>query len=366
MSSKGSKEGRRQEDLARQAEERQDLINQYLAQLVPGSEEYTQFVTETGPLVRLQGGDAPEDIRQMGQRLVSAQQARIAAGGAATPLEERTQKAFAGLRGKAAFSPEEQAVMDAVRGTLPANATGTGAIFGDLVTRAQRPDDFFRSTMDPQMQIVEEAVKARAASRGITGSGLELESLGRAGVDVAIKEAAAREDFRQRQLDNAMNLFNVSQGLRGREIGVEEAMLNLQSGRESRLTDILNANTFARGSDTANLLARQTGRAEVLRDAAEASEAGRNALIGKGLGTALGAGAGFFVGGPAGASLGASLGGSIAGGGDVGSIIAAQRTGAGTTDGPLDLSTALSRQANPKTASGANARLIDELLRSYS
>ena len=143
-------------------------------------------------------------------------------------------------------------------------------------------------------------MKARAAQRGILGSGLEIEDLGRSGVELAIREAAAREDFRQRQLGNFQNLYNAGQGLRNREIGLEEALVNIQLRRESTLTNNLRSQTGDATSAFLNLFERQSGQATANRlDAEDAAAARRNAI-----GNLLGTGASFALAGPTG---GASL-----------------------------------------------------------
>jgi len=230
--------------------------------------------TEGLALVRATAGegDQQDQIRQLGSQLVSAQQARAAAGEPITALEARTDKSFQGLRDVAAFTPEEQALLNALRGIgltdEPGSAGGVADIFSQLVSRARDPNAAFTSTLQPQLALLQDQVKARAAQRGILGSGLELEDLGRSGVELAIREASARESFRQQQLENFQNLFNAGQNLRGREIGLEEALLNLQAGRESNLTGLLGTQTQNATQRILDLLSTQTGRAENLRDLA--------------------------------------------------------------------------------------------------
>ena len=293
------KEARRQEDIARQDEESRSILESFLAQLIPGSEEFNRLMSEGTALARqtVDPGDQQDLIRQLGSQLVSQQQARVAAGGPATATEARTNLSFQGLRDVAGFSPEEQAILNALRGTPSTGEGGSaGDIFSDLVRRATSPDQYYQSTYGPQLKLLEEQVKARAASRGILGSGLELENLGRTGLDLAMREGQAKEGFRRGALGDFFNLFNVGQGLRERQIGLEEALVNLQSGRESHLTDLLAASTTRRGDDFSNLLQRRTSRAEGLSDVAAQQEAERNAMIGRALGTAAGIGATFIPG----------------------------------------------------------------------
>lgn len=337
----GEKEARRQEDIARQKEEVQQIVNSFLAQLVPGSDEYNQLASEGNRLVLTSSSPLDEQslARELGQRLVGQQQARIAGGGPATALEARTQKAFEGIRGAAAFSPEEQAVFQALRGLgLSGEQEASGKIFQDLVARAQDPNQFYKSFLDEKLAMAESAVKARAAQRGILGSGLELEDLGLAGGELAIQANAEQERFRQNQLNNFMNLFNVGQQLRGREIGVEEAFTNMMLGRESNLTGLLAAQTGRNTADTINLLMRQTGRAEGLRDLAEAQGSQNRGILGSAIGKIvaplLGKAASFIPG------IGPILGPAISG---AGGILASQQAQQGQQQ-PM-LSSSLSRQA---------------------
>ena len=336
----GEKEARRQEDVARQTETSQSILNQFLSQLVPGSAEFNQLQTEGLALMRSTGdtGDQADQIRQLGSQLVSAQQARAASGEPITALEARTQQAFQGLRGAAGFTSEEQAVFNALRGLQTAQGvtpTGVEDIFRQLVSRAQSPEQFFQSTLQPQLNLAEQSNRAAFASRGLLRSGLEQEGATRSGQELAIREAEAQEAFRQQQLRNFQNLFNVGQQLRGREIGVEEAFTNLQLGRESNLTQLLAAQTGRRGDDLVNLLQRQTGRAEDLFDTAAQQEAARNAAIGG----ALGKVGGFILGGAPGAITGEALFGG--GGGSASSLLASQQA-APAAGGSRDLSSGLS------------------------
>ena len=88
----GEKAARRAEDVARQTEDSENILNQFLSQLIPGSQEFNQLQSEGINLVRqtADAGDQQEMIRQLGSGLVSQQQARIASGDYATAFEART------------------------------------------------------------------------------------------------------------------------------------------------------------------------------------------------------------------------------------------------------------------------------------
>lgn len=257
-----SKASRRAVDVANQDQEAQAILESFLSLLVPGSEEYTQLLAEGLSLARTAGdtpGDQQDQIRVLGQSLVNQQTSRLAQGGAVTPLEARTDQAFGTYRDVAEFTPEEQAIFDALRGLTPETGTPSFDIFSETVDRARSPEDYFESTLAPQLTLAEDAVKRRAAQRGTLGSGIELEQLGRAGVDLAIKEAEAREAFRRSQVEDYERLYNAGQGLREREIGVEKDRTNMQFAREGSLTSLLEGSS-QRGLKT--LLGLQTGRVD--------------------------------------------------------------------------------------------------------
>lgn len=328
-------EGPREGDIARQRERDQTLLNQYLAQLQPGSAEYTQLLSEgQGWLGRIgEGPDFSGMIRDLGSKLVQQQGARIAEGGAATPLEARTNLAFSGLREKAAFTPEEESIFSALRG-LPTEGqqAPTGQIYSDLVARAQNPNQFYQSTLQEKLGLTDEYNKQAFARRGLLRSGLEEEGSTRASNELAINEASQQEAFRQQQLSNFFSYaFNPAEQLRSREIGVEDALLQMQLGRESKLTDILARNTFSRDTDAANLAQRATQH-EQEQDAQESAESKAQrqrltALLVKAASTA----AGTVIGGPVGGAIGSQAG----------DLLTSARTPS-TTSQPRQLSSSLS------------------------
>ena len=364
------KEARRVEDVSRQREEFRTQSNQLLSQLIPGSEEYAQAQAE---IVRLTNAEGPERnifLQQTLPGLITQQQSRIASGGPATAQQAATMAREKQLRDVAAFKPEEQSIFSALRGLgLEGQQVASGSIFADLVSRAQDPNKYYQSTLEPKLALLQDAVKARAAQRGILGSGLELENLGRTGAELSIRETDAQEAFRQQQLNNFLGLFTAGQGLRNREIGLEGDLVNLQLGRESRLTDLLSQNTNFRLDDIRDLLGRQTNQSTLDRLDAEDTAAARRGQIGGAIGTGLGAAVGGIFGGPVGAGIGGSLGGQLGGGGgggDVASLLGTQRAATTATGAPapVSLSRAIDLQRNSGTSSTENARLIDELLRS--
>ena len=373
------KDARRQEDLARQKEDVQNIGNQFLSQLVPGSQEYNELQSEILRLAQISASPADEQslVREAGQRAVSTQQARIASGGAATPLEARTNLAVEGIRGAAAFRPEEQGVFQALRDETP--TTDIAKLFQDLIGTARESDPVTdellqnllgksreapESLFEPELNLLQDRVNREANARGLASSGIPLEQLGRAGVELAIQEAQRREDIRRNRvmdvervvqtgeetrrsrLSDVERLFQTGQDLRGREIGVEEAVTNLQAGRESNLTGLLERQGSAATENLLELLGARTTRSEQLRDVASAlREAERQRL--EGMFTDI-----EFNIGPIGvkktptknAFQNAPTAPSAPTRSDVGSLLSAQRTAPSATGQPVDLSETLNLQ----------------------
>lgn len=262
-------------DVARQREEVLSVGQQFLSQLVPGSEEYNQLQSAIQQYAQQVASPANEQglVSQLGQQLVSQQGSRIAAGGAASPFEARTNKAFQGLRDVSARTPEEEAVLAALRGTQ--TGTPLDSIFGDIVSRAQTPEDFYQSTLDQQLQLAFDQINRQAAQRGLVDSGLPIELSQRGAAELAINEAAGRQQARQTALSNFQDLYNTGAGLRSREIGLEGANVDLQQGRETDLTSIINQNTQLRGTQQGDLLQRQTATAEAEAERKRQEEAAK-------------------------------------------------------------------------------------------
>lgn len=294
---KKEKESRLQEDIAQKREQFRNQANQVLAQLVPGSQEYLQAQTEITRLESI-GEDHLREreqfLQQIFPQLVSQQQSRIASGGPATPFEARTQAAFGGLREAAQPVPFEQDLLNALTGTE--TTTPSGAIFTRAMSRAAAPtidDDVFRNAL----KLVEDRVNEEYAGRGLIGSGLRLEGLGRAGVEASIAESERQDALRQEAYQNALGLFDSGEVLRNRQIGLEGDLVNLQLGRESNLTGLLSENTNLRLNDLVRQLERRSTQATDDRLDAEADAAARRAALGQAVGTGLAVAAAPFTGG---------------------------------------------------------------------
>lgn len=80
------------------------------------------------------------------------------------------------------------------------------ALYQQTLGAAQDPYAYYQSTLDPQLQQASDFINRQAQQRGLLRSGIPIEQMGRAGVELAIQEANARMNFRQQALQNAQSL----------------------------------------------------------------------------------------------------------------------------------------------------------------
>ena len=106
----------------------------------------------------------------------------------------------------------------------------------------QDPYAAWESTLGPQMQLAQDQINRYYGNRGFSpkGTGMGIESMGRAGVELAIQEAQNRMNFRNQELQRGGNLAdytnqlsqqNVSnlQNLYGQQQGYGETAMNRQA-----------------------------------------------------------------------------------------------------------------------------------------
>lgn len=80
------------------------------------------------------------------------------------------------------------------------------SIYNQTLSQAQNPDAYYQSTLQPNLQQAQDTINTYYQKRGLLNSGLAIESMGRAGVDLAIQDAQARMASRQQSLQNAQNV----------------------------------------------------------------------------------------------------------------------------------------------------------------
>lgn len=288
-----AKDERKNADIAAQREKARQMGNEILAQLVPGSREYQEFqaliteITSTAPgePITFSNGQRgyfdTERLQNEGRRYTSEFNARIARGEPATALEARTDQSISGLRDAAAPNEWEQDLYDSLSGGQIDTPFGEALRYQVGRAGSTEIDD---SVFKNALKLVEDRVNTEYAGRGLLGGGLRLEGLGRAGVEAAIAEAMRQDKLRQEAFLNTNSIYNQGQNLRNRQIGVESDLVNVQLGRESNLTGILDSNTNRRMDDMNDLLERSTDRSQDVSDFYTEKEINdRNAAIKAGL-----------------------------------------------------------------------------------
>ena len=242
------------------------------------------------------------------QEAAAAQLMReIEAAVAQSPQEQ------ANLASLGRVQPEREQQALAVSRGGPALNTPLGlALQERLLTDLNRnPDDTFA----PNLQLLQGEVGKFASRRGIVGSGLELEKLGRTGVELAIQQAQAREQQRASQVERAISgntaLETIGASRRGELSGYEQELQSLEDARRAREIGARTgaSQTGANIRSTGNLTALERLNAGDARagqyesgqlTADRTARASQQAGIGKLVGTAAGVGASFIPGvGPA-------------------------------------------------------------------
>lgn len=80
------------------------------------------------------------------------------------------------------------------------------SLYDQTLAQSQNPDAYFQSTLQPDLAQAQDTINTYYQKRGLLNSGLAIESMGRAGVDLAIKDAQARMANRQQSLNNALQV----------------------------------------------------------------------------------------------------------------------------------------------------------------
>jgi hypothetical protein len=137
----------------------------------------------------------------------------IASAGALDPLEEASRRrAFENERILSEILRFQQGVGARPQGFLTAQEQFTRqgplaqAILSETLRGVAQPGQVFTSTLEPQLQVAEDFIRRRFAQRGLLRSGLPIEAMGRAGVELAIQEAVNRLNFRNQALAQALGL----------------------------------------------------------------------------------------------------------------------------------------------------------------
>ena len=177
----------------------------------------------------------------------------------------------------------------------------------------------YEDTFEPEFARLKDRMSTEAAARGIYGSGLQIENMGRAGIDLAIQQAQKRQENKLLNEQIAASrrgelgtFLGGQQGLeesrRGREVsGQQQASLapaQIMQGANINAADII-------GQARQSNFAQESGDVNYLRQQGNANQSALGSLLGAGVG--LGAsfipGVGPFVGPAIGQAAGGAVGG---------------------------------------------------------
>lgn len=180
---------------------------------------------------RMRAEEQAAALRQQQEAAAAQLMAEIQAVTAPTGLERTTQQQISGLQ------PDVEAMLrQAAAGQAPPVSTPLALalqerLLGDLTRNV---DDTFA----PNLELLKGEVGNFAARRGIVGSGLELEQLGRTGVELAIQQAQAREQIRAQDVERALqgnqSLETIGAQRRGELSGFLTNLQALEDARRAR------------------------------------------------------------------------------------------------------------------------------------
>ena len=120
-------------------------------------------------------------------------------------------------------SPEEQYLRQS--GKLGAS------LYETALTSAQNPYASYESTLQPQLQMAEDYINRSAQNRGLLRSGIPIEQMGRAGVELAIAEADKRMQYRNQELARAGTMADVITQTGGQNLANLQNLYQFQQGQ---------------------------------------------------------------------------------------------------------------------------------------
>ena len=270
---------------------------------------------------RTRAAQQAAELRAQQEAAAAQLMQQVQAAVAQTPLESERLGRLSQLE------PDFEQILRGIAGGGDALPTELGrALQSRLLSDLNRtPED----VLQPSLDLLRQNVGQFAARRGIVGSGLELEQLGRAGVELTIQQAMAREQLRQQQVQQALagqqSLEQLGSSRRGELGGFLQNLQALEDARRAReIGGITGAATGGAGLRQAGnigaldrlstgeerALGVESGQLQADRQARANQQAAMGQLFGTIAGTV--AGAPF---GPTGMYAGSQIGGNIFGGG---------------------------------------------------
>lgn len=181
-----------------------------------------------------------ERMRAEAQAAELRRQQEAAAAQLAAEIAQITQRTPLETQTIGQISPLQTDVEAMLRGVATGGAapvqTPLGLALQErlLADLGREPEDVFV----PNLRLLEDRINQISSSRGILGSGLHLEQLGRTGVDLAIQQALAREQLRADQVNRALagqqSLETIGVQRRGELSGFLQNLQALEDARRAR------------------------------------------------------------------------------------------------------------------------------------
>lgn len=104
------------------------------------------------------------------------------------------------------------------------------AYYQQILNQARDPYANYESALQPALQQAQDSVNTYFQRRGLLNSGLNIEGMGRAGVDLAIQEAQGRMNAYQQSLGNVSNYLSNIQNTNQNNLGGLYNLYNAQQG----------------------------------------------------------------------------------------------------------------------------------------
>lgn len=187
------------------------------------------------------------------------------------------------------------------------------AYYGQVMGGVKDPYGAYESALQPALQLAQNQINQQAQQRGLLRSGIPIQNMGSAGVELAVKEAADRMNFRSQELARGGELINYQQNVGQQNLSNMSSLYGQQQGYGQGAMN-------RQASAAQNAAQYQAYPYQAQLGNVYGSQGNQGAAIGGGTGAILGAGAGLAL-APltAGTSMaiapwmGALLGGSVGG-----------------------------------------------------
>lgn len=179
------------------------------------------------------------------------------------------------------------------------------AYYGQTLAGTQDPYAAYESGLQPALTLANDTINRNMQQRGLMRSGMNIENMGRAGVDLAIKEAQDRMNFRGQELARGGELSQYGNQLQQQNLGNMSTLYNQQQGYGQTAMNRQGQGAVQAAQYQAYPYQAQLGNAY-------GKQGQQGAALGGVAGGVIGGIGGSFIGQPLlGAALGSSIGSNL-------------------------------------------------------